>query len=125
MPADLATAYRLQATDDRIALCNGCIFRSSLKKQISEMVLRFRFLVLSLLALLSLVFLGCEKPDPQVRCPVMQNRKIEKKFFVDYQDKRIYLCCDACVKTCRKDPQKYFQLQQQWGVIHENTPTSQ
>ena len=78
--------------------------------------------LLCLLFLLALVSLGCEKPDPQARCPVMHNRKIEKKFFVDYQGKRIYLCCDACVKICRRDPQKYFQLQQEWGVVHEDAP---
>jgi len=87
------------------------------------MVKKFR--TLSLLVLISLVFLGCEKPDPQIRCPVMQNRKFDKKFFVDYQDKRIYLCCDACVTSCKNDPKKYFQLQQQWGVIHENSPSGQ
>jgi YHS domain-containing protein len=41
-------------------------------------------------------------------CPVMIGQPIKKKLFVDYQGKRVYLCCRPCVKAFKKNPEKYI-----------------
>ena len=40
-------------------------------------------------------------------CPVMPGRPVKEKFFVDYNGKRVYLCCAPCVKAFKKHPEKY------------------
>ncbi len=42
-------------------------------------------------------------------CPVMPGRPVKEKFFVDYNGKRIYLCCAPCVKAFKKHPEKYMK----------------
>ena len=42
-------------------------------------------------------------------CPVMPGTAVKDKFFVDYQGKRVYLCCRACVKAFKKNPKKYIK----------------
>ncbi len=41
-------------------------------------------------------------------CPIMPGEKVKSKFFVDYQNRRIYLCCKNCVKTFKRNPEKYL-----------------
>jgi len=41
-------------------------------------------------------------------CSVMPDEPIKKKFYVDFEDKRIYLCCRNCVKAFKKKPYKYL-----------------
>ena len=45
---------------------------------------------------------------PQTLCPVLGN-KIDKKLFVDYEGKRIYVCCPMCIDKVKKDPAKYVK----------------
>ena len=45
---------------------------------------------------------------PQTTCPVMGGA-IDKKFYVDYQGKRIYMCCPGCKDAIAKDPDKYIK----------------
>jgi len=45
----------------------------------------------------------------QTECPVMAGRKIDKSLFVDYQGKRIYVCCGGCVGKVKADPAKYVK----------------
>jgi len=42
----------------------------------------------------------------QTLCPVMGN-PINKDIFVEYQGKKVYFCCKACVETFKADPAKY------------------
>lgn len=56
---------------------------------------------------------------PQTTCPVMEGKKIEKFFYVDYQGWRIYVCCKPCVKAVRKNPEKYLKILQEQGVTPE------
>jgi hypothetical protein len=51
----------------------------------------------------------------QTLCPVM-NEAINKKLYVDYEGKRIYVCCNYCVKTVKKDPAKYIKLIEDQGI---------
>lgn len=40
-------------------------------------------------------------------CPVMDGERVKEKFYVDYQNERVYLCCKSCVKAFKKHPEKY------------------
>jgi hypothetical protein len=42
---------------------------------------------------------------PQTSCPIY-GEAINKKLFVDYKGKRIYVCCAACIAEVKKDPEK-------------------
>ena len=43
----------------------------------------------------------------QKLCPIMGGA-IDKNIYVDYEGRRIYFCCQACVDTFQKDPKKYL-----------------
>jgi YHS domain-containing protein len=45
---------------------------------------------------------------PQTTCPV-QGNPINKKLFVDYKGKRIFVCCEGCIADVKKDPEKYIK----------------
>ena len=51
----------------------------------------------------------------QTTCPVMGG-KINKKYYADYQGKRVYFCCPACIGTFKKDPAKYLKKLDAEGV---------
>ena len=57
----------------------------------------------------------------QETCPVT-GAKIDKKFFTDYQGKRIYFCCGACPAEFAKDPAKYLKKMTDAGVKPEASP---
>ena len=64
-----------------------------------------------------------EKPaQPQSRCPVMDG-KINKALFVEYEGKRIYVCCKECLDPVKNDPQKYIRELESKGVTLEKTQT--
>lgn len=63
----------------------------------------------------ALAFLGL---DPRVLpaqieknafCPVMVGERVKDKFYVDYEGRRIYLCCKGCKKAFKKRPEKYLK----------------
>ncbi|OGV46188.1 MAG: hypothetical protein A2X46_12375 [Lentisphaerae bacterium GWF2_57_35] len=45
---------------------------------------------------------------PQTVCPVMGGT-IDKNLYVDYQGKRVYVCCKMCIQEVQKDPTKYIK----------------
>ena len=45
---------------------------------------------------------------PQSTCPVLGS-PIDKNLYVDYQGKRIYVCCAGCIDEVKKDPAKYIE----------------
>lgn len=51
---------------------------------------------------------------PQETCPVMGN-KINKKYFVDVDGNRIYMCCPGCESTIKKNPEKYIKILEKQG----------
>ncbi len=51
----------------------------------------------------------------QTTCPVM-GAEINKEVYTDYQGKRIYFCCSACIPEFKKDPDKYLKKLQAEGV---------
>lgn len=44
----------------------------------------------------------------QTTCPVM-GAPINKAYYSDYNGRRIYFCCAACVEAFQKDPEKYIK----------------
>ncbi len=78
--------------------------------------------------MLSLFLVGCgggdessAKAGPQTVCPVMGD-KIDKKYYVDYEGKRVYFCCDSCPKSFEADPEKYMKKLADAGTILEDAP---
>jgi YHS domain-containing protein len=45
---------------------------------------------------------------PQTTCPVTGD-PIDKKLYVDYKGKRIYVCCGDCAAKLKKNPEKYLK----------------
>lgn len=64
-----------------------------------------------------------EPLQPQTRCPVLDG-KINKSLFVEYDGKRIYVCCKECIATVQKDPAKYAGELESKGVTLEKAQTT-
>ena len=58
----------------------------------------------------------------QKKCPVMGGT-INKDVYADYEGKRVYVCCEACVSTFKKDPAKYVKKLEGEGVVLETVST--
>jgi hypothetical protein len=63
---------------------------------------------------------------PQTTCPVMGGA-INKKLYVDYKGKRIYVCCPGCIGELKADPEKYIKKLEAMGqgveVLADNQKT--
>ncbi len=57
---------------------------------------------------------GAKQLKPQTTCPV-QGDPINKKLFVDYQGKRIYVCCAGCLDQVKANPEKYIKKLESMG----------
>ncbi len=64
---------------------------------------------------------GAQEKKAQTECPVMGG-KIDKKLFVDFQGKRIYVCCAGCIDKVKADPAKYIKELESKGIILDETP---
>ena len=58
---------------------------------------------------------AADATSEQTLCPVM-GREIDKDLYVDYEGKRVYLCCQSCVETFKKKPEKYMQKLKDQGI---------
>jgi hypothetical protein len=54
----------------------------------------------------------------QTTCPVMGGA-INKKLYVDYKGKRIYVCCPGCIGELKADPEKYIKKLEDMGQGEE------
>jgi len=43
-------------------------------------------------------------------CPVMQGERVSKKFYVDHEGQRVYLCCRPCIRAFKRNPEKYMAI---------------
>lgn len=59
---------------------------------------------------------------PQTKCPVMGGA-IDKSKFVDFDGKRIYVCCGGCIATIKKDPAKYVKQLEAEGITLDKAAT--
>ncbi len=46
--------------------------------------------------------------SPQTECPVMTGNKIDPGIYTDYQEERVFFCCQSCKASFAKDPEKYL-----------------
>lgn len=58
---------------------------------------------------------------PQTTCPVMGGA-IDKNLYVDYNGKRIYVCCADCIDKVNKNPEKYIKKLKSLGQSVETVP---
>ena len=58
---------------------------------------------------------------PQTTCPIMGGA-INKKLYVDYQGKRIYVCCAGCINAVKKDFAKYTKELEAKGITLDKAP---
>jgi rhodanese-related sulfurtransferase len=57
----------------------------------------------------------------QKTCPVMGG-DVNKSLFVDFEGKRIYVCCGGCINEVKKDPAKYIEKLAKAGEKVDRTP---
>jgi len=79
----------------------------------------------SLVLVIAVALAGCGQSDQgtaqagtQTTCPVMGN-KIDKRYYVDYQGRRVYFCCPDCPGKFKADPEKYLKKMADQGVVLE------
>ena len=65
--------------------------------------------------------LGTAWAKPQENCPVMGG-KINKSVYTDYQGKRVYFCCPACIEPFNKDADKLVKKMESEGIELEKAP---
>ncbi len=63
-------------------------------------------------------------PKPQTLCPVM-GEPVDRSVYTDHAGRRIYFCCQPCVKQFQKDPEKYLKLLAEQGVELEPAPAAE
>ena len=59
----------------------------------------------------------------QTVCPVMGGA-IDRNLYVDYENKRVYLCCKGCLESFKKNPQKYIKASEDKGIRFEAVPSA-
>lgn len=55
------------------------------------------------------------EPKKQTICPVMEG-EINKKYYVDTEEGRIYVCCPKCIAEIKQNPKKYIEKLKKDGV---------
>ncbi len=60
----------------------------------------------------------------QIYCPIMGNKvdDVDRKLFIDYKGKRIYVCCSRCLSIVKDDPEKYVKALEAKGIVLDETP---
>ena len=59
----------------------------------------------------------------QTICPVMGG-EINKTLYADYEGKRTYLCCAACLEEFNKNPEKYIKKLEDEGITLDKVSTN-
>lgn len=77
-----------------------------------------RLLTVSLIVFAFLISTPFAADKAQTNCPVMGG-KINKDVYADYEGKRVYFCCEACISTFKSDPAKYVKKLEGEGVTLE------
>jgi YHS domain-containing protein len=76
---------------------------------------------LTIIIALSAFFAGTASTAPQANCPIMGG-PINKQHYSDYQGKRVYFCCPACIPEFKKDPAKYVKKLEDQGIVLDKAP---
>ena len=62
-----------------------------------------------------------KSPNAQKLCPVM-NLPINPKLYVDFEGKRIYVCCPHCLEKVKENPKKFIRQLESEGITLEPVP---
>ena len=65
--------------------------------------------------------LAADKGKAQTVCP-MSGKPINKEVYADQDGKRVYFCCQDCVKEFKADPAKVMQKLKEEGVTLADAP---
>jgi len=67
------------------------------------------------------------KDTKDMKCPVDAtegceggycSNKVKRNLFVEHEGRKVYFCCEGCMKSFKKDPKKYaVKVLDQWKVI--------
>lgn len=57
----------------------------------------------------------------QKNCPVM-GAAVNKAVYTDYNGKRIYFCCPACIPQFEKNPERFMEKFGKEGIVLEDAP---
>lgn len=49
---------------------------------------------------------GISRSPEQTDCPVM-GMAVDKNVYTEYEGKKVYFCCAACIDKFKEDPEKY------------------
>jgi YHS domain-containing protein len=60
----------------------------------------------------------------QTVCPVMAGT-LNRNLYVDTNGRRVYFCCEACLESFNKNPQKYIKTSEEKGIQFEAAPGPQ
>ncbi len=83
-------------------------------------------LILSVIILaFSLSSLAQQQEDEVVKCAVSGEKikKSEAKGTYEYKGETYYFCCDNCIESFKKDPEKYIQQKSQDEQVHVHHDT--
>jgi YHS domain-containing protein len=71
-------------------------------------------LILSLIALFTLPFAYAEE---QSICPIMVEDEIDQDEVVEFEGKKIYMCCGGCVKAWNLNPKYYLKVARELKLV--------
>lgn len=87
-----------------------------IKNPHTALVIRIFLSLFLFIGLAPSAFPFASRPKSHGTCPVMPGRAVKEKFYVDYQGKRIYLCCRSCEKSFKKNPERYLKNLPDFGA---------
>lgn len=73
---------------------------------------------------LSLILSTAALAEKQTVCPVMGG-KINTNLYVDFDGKRVYVCCESCLDKLKADPAGYIEKMEKAGIELEKSPVAQ
>jgi len=83
--------------------------------------LSYILLIFAVAVLTASPTLAADKAKTQTVCP-MSGKPIDKEVYVDQEGKRVYFCCQDCVKEFKADPAKVMMKMKEEGVMLADAP---
>jgi YHS domain-containing protein len=67
---------------------------------------------------------AAETVKAQTKCP-LTGEPINKKYYADFEGKRVYFCCPACIEKFKADPAGYIKKMEDQGITLAKAPKLQ
>jgi len=71
---------------------------------------------ITLLFTFSIALFGADMEKKQTMCPVKGKKVSSSSKVVEHEGFKIYVCCNGCVKSFKKNPKKYMAKLKKAGV---------